>query len=631
MDSQAVSSAAAEWVRCLDEAMRSGQPAAVAGLLHPDAYWRDVLALTWDLHTYYGAEQIAAALGRALEQARPCRLLLDRAMAPRLVSRAGREVAEVVFTFETDHGPGRGVASLDAAAPLGQVRAWTVLTELDRLAGFGDMSSAASSPSAPTARDFGAPNWRDARLAEARYDDRDPAVLVVGAGQAGLAIAARLRRMGVDALIVDRQQRVGDNWRTRYHSLVLHNEIWANHLPYMPFPPTWPTYIPKDMLADWLEAYAAFMELNVWTATEFVAGEWDDTARKWTARLRDSEGQVRLLHPRHIVMASGVSSIPCRPHIEGLAEFGGEILHASDFRSGQPYAGARVTVIGTGTSGHDIAQELCSRGADVTMVQRSPSTVVSVGPDYAGKVYSLYRQDRPTEASDLLNIAVPYPVLRQGYQLLTRELAEQDAELLDSLRRIGFQLDFGTDNTGFQMKYLRHGGGYYLNVGCSQLLASGQIKLLQHRDIARFVADGALLADGRVHPADVAILATGYLGQQEVVRRLFGETIATQVGPIWGYTDEGELRNMWRRTAQPGLWFTAGSLAQCRIFSKYLALQILACESGLLPLELPQGAFAGSIRPVDLVDLWDGRTRPEARATASGSPERPLSSLQRHR
>jgi cation diffusion facilitator CzcD-associated flavoprotein CzcO len=623
MDSQDVSSAAAEWVRCLDEAMRSGQPAAVTKLLHPDAYWRDVLVLTWDLHTYYGTAQIALALGRTLQQARPRLLRLDPAMPPRLVHRAGREVAELVFTFETEHGRGRGVASLDNAdSPAGQVRARTVLTELDRLAGFDEAAHLARiTTSAPAIREFGKPNWRDARVAETRYDDRDPAVLIVGAGQAGLALAARLRHLGVDTLVVDQQQRVGDNWRSRYDSLVLHNEIWANHLPYMPFPQTWPTYIPKDMLADWLEAYAAFMELNVWTATEFVAGEWDDTRRTWAARLRGSDGHDRQLHPRHMVMASGVSSIPSRPHIDGLAEFAGEILHASDFRSGEPYASARVTVIGTGTSGHDIAQELCSRGADVTMVQRSPSTVVSVGPDYAGKVYTLYRQDRPTEASDLLNIAVPYPVLRQGYQLLTRELAEQEAALLDSLRRIGFQLDYGADNTGFQMKYLRQGGGYYLNVGCSQLLAAGLIKLLQHRDITRFVADGALLADGHVHPADVVILATGYLGQQEVVRQLFGDVIATRVGPIWGYSDEGELCNMWRRTAQPGLWFTAGSLAQCRIFSKYLALQILACESGLLPLELPPDALAGSIRPADLVDLWDGQTRDQAAGPSLPVPQ----------
>jgi cation diffusion facilitator CzcD-associated flavoprotein CzcO len=602
MANSRIRAVAADWLHLLDAALQAGQPAAVTELLEPDAYWRDILALTWDLHTFYGTAQIDAALARALPEARPRRLVIDEALPPRPVRRAGRDAIEVAFRFYTEDGSGRGVAALDPAATFGPARAWTVMTALDRL---GDP---AEPPLAgPAVRDFSQPTWRDRRAAQVRFDDRDPAVLVVGAGQAGLAVAARLRHLGVDTLVVDREERVGDNWRHRYDSLVLHNEIWANHLPYLPFPPTWPTYIPKDMLADWLEAYAAFMELNVWTATDFVGGEWDDARRAWTVRLRGSDGQERQLHPRHLVMASGVSSIPRRPSVDGLSEFAGEVLHASDFHRGESYAGARVTVVGTGTSGHDIAQELCSRGADVTLVQRSPCTVVSTGPNHAGRVYSLYRQGRPTEESDLLNVAVPYPVLRQGYQLLTQELAEQDAGLLDGLRRVGFRLDFGADNTGFQMKYLRHGGGYYLNVGCSQLLADGRITLLQQGDISRFVQEGALLADGRVHRADVVILATGYLGQQEVVQRLLGDAVAAEVGPVWGYDDEGELRNMWRRTAQPGLWFTAGSLAQSRIFSRYLALQILACESGLLPLGPAPDAPSGAIRPADLADLWDGQ------------------------
>ena len=104
-------------------------------------------------------------------------------------------------------------------------------------------------------RDFGGENWLDQRRKARAYADRDPAVLIVGGGQAGLAIAARLGQLGVDTLIVDRHERVGDNWRKRYHSLTLHNEVHVNHLPYMPFPPTWPVYIPKDKLANWFEAY----------------------------------------------------------------------------------------------------------------------------------------------------------------------------------------------------------------------------------------------------------------------------------------------------------------------------------------------------------------------------------------
>ena len=111
-------------------------------------------------------------------------------------------------------------------------------------------------------RDFQGPNWLDQRIAAADYTDREPDVLVVGGGQAGLSIAARLTQLRVDTLIVDRNKRVGDNWRNRYHALTLHNQLHVNHLPYMPFPSTWPTYIPKDMLALWFESYAAAMELN---------------------------------------------------------------------------------------------------------------------------------------------------------------------------------------------------------------------------------------------------------------------------------------------------------------------------------------------------------------------------------
>jgi putative flavoprotein involved in K+ transport len=132
------------------------------------------------------------------------------------------------------------------------------------------------------------------------------------------------------------------------------------------------------------------------------------------------------------------------------------------------------------------------------------------------------------------------------------------------------------------MMYLRRGGGYYFNVGCSELIINGQIGLIQFSDIERFVAEGARLRDGSILPADLLVLATGYKNQQEAVRLYLGDAIADRIGPVWGFDDGGELRNMWRQTAQPGLWFTAGSLAQCRIFSRYLALQIKAIEEGLL-------------------------------------------------
>ena len=125
------------------------------------------------------------------------------------------------------------------------------------------------------------------------------------------------------------------------------------------------------------------------------------------------------------------------------------------------------------------------------------------------------------------------------------------------------------------------------------MIVEGEIGLVQFSDIAGFVAEGARTRTGDTLAADLIVLATGYKGQEVLVRKLFGEDVAARVGPIWGFGDEQELRNMFTRSAQSGLWFIAGSFAQCRIYSKYLALQIKACEAGLLPrLRAPSAVSA---------------------------------------
>ena len=394
------------------------------------------------------------------------------------------------------------------------------------------------------------------------------------AARRGLSIAARLGQLGVDTLVVDRQARIGDNWRKRYHSLTLHNEVHVNHLPYMPFPPTWPTFIPKDKLANWFEAYAESLELNVWAGTELAGGCYDDAAQRWRVTLRRADGSVRAMRPLHLVFATGVSSIPYIPELPGLDAFGGTAMHSGAYTHGAAWRGRRALVLGTGNSGHDVAQDLHASGAAVSLIQRSPTYVVSLKE--AQSVYAIYAEGIPTEDCDLLATATPHPVLVRAYQLSTAASRAADQPLLDRLAARGFRLDFGEDDTGFQMKYLRRGGGYYFNIGCSDLVASGEIGLLHYDDIEGFAHDGVRLRDGSVVQADLLVLATGYKNQQDVVRACLGDAVADRVGPVWGFDAGGELRNMWRPTAQDGLWFTAGSLAQCRIYSKYLALQIKA-------------------------------------------------------
>ncbi len=565
-----------DWLGRFEGALASGDTQRLAGLFHADSHWRDVLAFGWRIDTLSGAGAIAEALAAAAPGAKPLGFVVDEARTPpRPVMRAGRDAVEAIFRFETTEGRGSGVLRLI------DDKAWTVLTTLEELKGHEERVGRARPTGEAYSRDFRGPNWFDQRQQAETYADHDPEVIVVGGGHAGLSIAARLAQLGIDTLIVDREERIGDNWRKRYHALVLHNQVHVNHLPYMPFPPTWPTYIPKDKLAGWFEAYVESLELNFWTRTEFEGGRYDERDGCWTVRLKRHDGSVREMRPRHVVLATGVSGIPNIPALPTLDAFEGTVLHSSRYEDGDAWRGKRALVIGTGNSAHDIAQDLQSSGAEATMVQRSPTMVVNVEPS-AQLPYALYEEGPSLEDCDLITVATPLALGRKTHQILTEKAKGIDKKLLDGLEKAGFRLAFGDDGTGWQYLYLTRGGGYYFNVGCSDLLVEGKIGLRQFADIERFTADGALMRSGETIKADLIVLATGYKGQEELVTKLFGAEVTRRVGPIWGFGDGQELRNMFVATRQPGLWFIAGSLAQCRIYSKYLALQIKAREVGLI-------------------------------------------------
>jgi cation diffusion facilitator CzcD-associated flavoprotein CzcO len=578
-----VSIAAENWLAQFENALTKPDPALLKTLFHPDSFWRDVLALSWNIQTLNGAEPILHELKTHAAGAAPYDFKIDPGRAaPRRVTRAGTAAIEAIFKFQTQQGRGSGILRLVPDADDGNtLKAWTLLTALDELKGFEEQLDSARPRGQSYSRDFRGPNWLDLRNAATAYADRDPVVLVVGGGQAGLSIAARCKQLQLDTLIVDREARIGDNWRKRYHALTLHNQVQVNHLPYMPFPANWPVYIPKDKLANWFEAYVDAMELNYWTGTEFEHGAYDEAKGCWSVVLRRADGSTRTMYPRHVVMATGVSGIANVPDIPTLKNFTGTILHSNQYSDGEEWSGKAAVVIGTGNSGHDIAQDLHSSGAKVTLVQRSPTLITNIEPS-AQLAYATYNEGT-LEDNDLIATSMPLVLAKRSHAMITEQSKKFDRELLDGLERVGFKLDYGEDNTGWQFKYLTRGGGYYFNVGCSDLVARGEIKLLQFSDIESFTAQGARMKDGETLAADLIVLATGYKPQEHLVRRLFGEAVTARVGPIWGFGEGQELRNMYTRTGQPGLWFIAGSLAQCRINSRYLALQIKAIEEGLLP------------------------------------------------
>ena len=314
--------AAVQWLGRFETALIAGDPAGLAAMFGPECHYRDMLAFSWTIRPVLGAEAIAEFLTTAQQSTHASGFALAAGRTPpRVVRRLGIEVYEAIFRFETETGHGFGVVRLPTATP---DQAWVLLTSLDELKGHEERIGPRRPSGDAYSRNFGGLNWLDQRNKARAYDDRDPEVLVVGGGQNGLAVAACLGQMDIDTLVVDKLPRIGDNWRVRYHSLALHNQIQVNHLPYMPFPPTWPKYIPKDMLGNWLEMYAEAMQLNCWSNTEFAGGSYDDAKGRWTARLRMADGTERVMHPRHIILSNGTNGIAHMPDLPGLKDFAGE-------------------------------------------------------------------------------------------------------------------------------------------------------------------------------------------------------------------------------------------------------------------------------------------------------------------
>ena len=568
------------WLSHFEAALTACDANKLSDCFTRDGNWRDVLAFTWHLTPFVGAPKIGAGFVERQSSVLAHNFEINPERSePRRVTRLQKDCIEAMIRFETKLGRGEGVLRLIEEGTT--LKAWALSTSLEEMKGFEEKIGANRPSGSAYSRNFGGDNWEDARRRAQSYEDHDPTVLVVGGAQAGLSIAARLNQLGVDTLVVEKWPRIGDSWRKRYHSLALHNSIHVNNLPYMPFPPTWPNYIPKDMLGLWFESYAQIMEINHWTSTEFTKGEWDDAAKHWKATLKLADGSERLLKPRHIVFANGVSSYPLKPEIPGLEEFEGDVIHSEGFDSGAPYAGKKAIVIGTGSSGNDIALDLHSFGVDTTIVQRGSTTVVSIEPS-AKLNYALYDEGLSVEECDLIGLAATPPLVIKAYQLAVKRMMDLDKEMIEGLEKIGFKYDIGEDGTGHQMKYRRRGGGYNLDAGSSALMIKGEIGLIQNDDIESYCAKGARMKDGSIVEADVIVLSTGYYPQGELVRRALGEDMASKIGPIWGEDEDGELANMFKRTPQEGAWFIAGSLTQVRVYSKYLALQIKALEEGLI-------------------------------------------------
>lgn len=572
-----------DWATSFDAALVAADPDRVTALFATECFWRDLLAFTWNIRTFEGRDAIRQMVAdRAADvQARGWRVT------------AATTVADGIdgwLEFETALTRGR------AHVRLRHGRCWTLLTAARALKGFEEAEGPTRERGAPRPGQADRRTWLDRRAEEAASIGRtvQPYVLIVGGGQGGLALGARLKRIGVPALIVDTHPRPGDNWRSRYKSLCLHDPVWYDHMPYIPFPPHWPVFTPKDKLGDWLEMYARVMELDCWNSTSCRSASYDAEAGLWTVQV-ERDGEMITLQPHHLVLATGMAGMPQMPSIPGMDSFRGDQHHSSRHEGGAAYAGKRVVVIGSNNSAHDICADLVEHGAEATMIQRSSTLVVKTDTMLRRGWGALYSEEAvaagiDTDTADLLAASMPYRLMPDLQRPIWAGIAEEDAAFYDRLRAAGFLLDFGEDESGLALKYLRRGSGYYIDVGASELIAGGTIKLRSDSPIEAIVPEGVKLQDGSLLEADVIVYATGYGSMTGWAERLISREVADAVGPCWGLGSgttrdpgpwEGELRNMWKPTAQPGLWFHGGNLAQSRHYSRYMALQLKARFEGL--------------------------------------------------
>ncbi|EXJ68682.1 uncharacterized protein A1O5_08476 [Cladophialophora psammophila CBS 110553] len=561
--------------------------------LSSTSIWRDVFALTGTLRTFYSADSIVKAWTETCtsRQAGDFVPIPGSAKATRLDKDIGW--VDVSFTFRNRGTPAsacRGVLSLVLEED-GNWRIWLIRTILEQLEGCEDvdmlpvvqaMSDGVNGNNLQL-DDINGVNGSNSALS---YFD----CVVVGAGQAGLGSAGRLQTLGVSYVVLDKNAQIGDNWMTRYDSARLHTAREYNHLPFdRTFPLPYQEFLTKYDLAsgykDWVKKFG--IDKHIWFNTALESGSWDEERRVWTLQIRRADGSSQSLTCRHIIMATGGGGqIPIMPQYPGRDVFPGTVLHSADYKSAEPWRGKTGIVVGTANTAHDVAEDMVEAGlSQITMVQRSRTYVL---PCEYFKVISdrSYNADVPTVDADREQYSMPYAVTRLLSRKALHGMAAKEPERFDALERAGFRVERYGDIMWHICEKL---GGHYMDVGCSDLIAKGLIKMQSNALPTHFTRTGLAFSDGSEISASVIIFCTGFVGNMRTdVARIFGKEVASRADDFWGLDSEGELKGVFKRNNHPNLYYMGGTIGHARYFSRHVALQIKAELMGT-PLPIYEG------------------------------------------
>ncbi|KAL3698259.1 hypothetical protein R1sor_012335 [Riccia sorocarpa] len=578
------------WLIKFDAALQKEDVDQVMELFaEPESFWRDLLAFTWTIQTFETREEIASMLKETLTRVKPTGWKIHGpAFVKPMMIGAG-------IKFETSVAWGRGFLYLKGG------KCWTMMTTMWELKGHEE-KIARSRPLGPQLGSVtGRKTWIE-ELQEERADlghAKQPYCLIVGGGQAGLMLGAYLRVLGVPTIIVEKNTRIGDTWRNRYRTLALHTPFFVDQFPYLPYPSNWPVLPTKDKLADWFECYATLMELDCWCSTECKAASFDEKEGHWEVVLEkknpeDGSLQTVVVKPSHLVLSCGLTGFPEIPAFKGADTFEGTQFHSSEYQTGEQWKGKKAIVVGACTSAHDICLDLWEQGAsEVTMAQRSESIVIKIqtfldsrlDPDFKA---TEYEHGFDMDSFDIKSAALPFKVLPRVLVPLYNRIAEKESEFHESLRKVGFKLHMGEDGTGAPAGILRRIGGYYIDVGASELIVNGTVKV--KGGVEEIKPKSVVFTDGSEVSADLIIYATGYGNIHDYIEKLIPKEAAEKVGLCWGLgsntrKDPGpwqrELRNMWKPIAVPNLWIVAGAYSHCRFYGRHVALQLKARFEGI--------------------------------------------------
>jgi thioredoxin reductase len=509
-----------------------------------DALWRDKLALTGTNKTLAGALPIASAWNELYEIYKQGNFIYVPNSSN--IGRLGPQIAWINarFTF-TVAGPLPGTCSgnlMLVPVPGGQWKIWCLSTFLEKLDNQPDVdvlhpvnvTTATNVPHGLVSDE------KSNGTASSYYD-----CVIVGAGTAGLTIAARLKALDISAVTIERDHQIGNSWAKRYTSLRAHTSRNYNQFPYVRvWGPEYPELLSTGDITEGLQRFATLFDLNVWLSTALQKAVWNEQDLQWEVSVLRGDWEQKVF-ARHLVFATGLGTdFPVMPNLPNKEKFHGTVLHSIEYKNSDLWSGKKGVVVGSANTGHDVAVDMVNAGlSSITMVQRGHTPILPVQM-LSAQLNSVYTETRPVELADRLMWGIPTAITRLTIMEAMKLHADEINGRLDLLEQANFKVDREADIMKCRSE---RRGGHYVDIGGSNMIIAGQIKMKSDSPLVGFTNRGLAFEDGSTLDADVVIFTTGFETNMRLYAGKFLEPdVLERLEDFAGMDSEGETRGLCR-------------------------------------------------------------------------------------